>query len=296
MDRFEPVTPENVPETIPYFSAATGRICDDTAGVTYQWRKLFQTDILMRDGCLVTRSVFPQVGKCYSFPVGKGDPAALMPFLKKDAGEQGMPLRFACVTEERLGLLREYFGGRIVAEEKRNWADYLYEPGSFAYAGKKFHTQKNHVNRFYHDHPEAALEPVTDENTPEVCAFLDRILSLKTDMPEWERGEVEGTRDLLLMRKELDQIGAFLRTDKGIAAYAMGEIRGDTLHIHAEKADTTFSGAYPAIAGAFAAYAGKDVTYINREDDAGDLGIRYSKEQYRPVCLIPKYLITVEEK
>ena len=98
------------------------------------------------------------------------------------------------------------------------------------------------------------------------------------------------------MREPLNQVGAFLLTEKGIAAFAMGEIRGDTLHIHAEKADTTFSGAYPAMAQAFASYAAKNAVYINREDDAGDPGIRYSKEQYRPVCLIPKYLVTVEGK
>lgn len=296
MERFEPVTADNILDTVSYFAAASGRICDDTAGVTYQWRKLFDTSLLMKNGCLVTRSTFAQAGECYSFPVGKGDPASLMPFLREDAMLRGIPLRFACVTEERVALLKEYFGEGLLIEEKRNWADYLYEPAAFAYAGKKYHTQKNHVNRFYHDHPEARLEPVTDENAEEVSAFLDHILSVKTDMPEWERGEVEGTRDLLFMRKELNQLAAFLRVESGIVAFAMGEIRGDTLHVHAEKADTAFSGAYPAMAQAFSAYAAKNVTYINREDDAGDPGIRYSKEQYKPVCLIPKFLVTVEGK
>ena len=295
MERFEPVTTENIIETLPYFASASDRICDDTAGVTYQWRKLFHTAILLRDGCLVTRSVFPQVGMCYSFPVGSGDPEKLMPFLTEDARAQGEPLRFACVSEGRLALLRGYFNGHVTAEEKRNWADYLYEPSGFSYIGKKYHTQKNHVNRFYREHPEAKLVPVSEENVSEVSAFLDRVVAEKPDMNAWERGEVEGTRDLLFMRTELHQIGAFLRTDMGIAAYAMGEIRGDTLHIHAEKAVTALTGAYPAMAQAFAAYAARDVKYINREDDADDPGIRYSKEQYRPLCLIPKYLVTVEE-
>lgn len=296
MNAFVPVTAKNIIDTLPYFTAASERICDDTAGVTYQWRNLFHTDILMKDGCLVTRSLFPQVGKCYSFPVGNGDPKTLLPFLREDAKEQGIPFRFACVTEDRIQILRELFGDSLKIEEKRSWADYLYEPSNFMYAGKRFHTQKNHVNRFYHDHPETVLEPVSDDNILEVNAFLDHVLAQKTDMPAWEQGEVEGTRDLLMMYKELNQIGAFLKTNQGIAAFAMGEISGDTLHIHAEKADTSFSGVYPAMAQEFAAFAARNVKYINREDDADDPGIRFSKEQYRPLCLIPKYLVTVEAK
>ena len=173
----------------------------------------------------------------------------------------------------------------------RSWADYLYTPGEFVYAGKQFHAQKNHVNRFYRENPSARLVLVTAENRDRVSAFLNTVLEKKQDMSDWERGEVEGTRDLLYLAEPLRQIGAFLDTDNGIASFAMGEIRGDTLHIHAEKANPDFHGAYPAIAAAFAAYAGKNVIYINREDDAGDLGIRYSKEQYRPVAMIQKYCV-----
>lgn len=295
MELFHPVSENNILETIPYFANAGGRICDDTAGVTYQWRKLFQTDICLYEGCLITRSVFPQVGSCYSFPVGNGNPEKVYPLLREDAKALGVPFRFACITEDRLASLENSFHGAITAEEKRNWADYLYEPAAFAYTGKRFHTQKNHINRFYADNPEAELVPVTDNNAAEVETFFDRVLALHPQMPDWEKGEVEGTRDLFRMRDALHQIGACLKTDKGIAAFAMGEVRGDTLHIHAEKADTTFSGAYPAMAQAFARYAAGNVKYINREDDAGDAGIRYSKEQYRPICLIPKYLVTVRE-
>ena len=48
------------------------------------------------------------------------------------------------------------------------------------------------------------------------------------------------------------------------------------------------------MAQAFVEYAGEGMTYVNREDDAGDPGIRYSKEQYRPVQMLKKYLVTVD--
>lgn len=295
MDIFKPVTTENIMDAISLFKAASSKICDDTIGVTYQWRKLFQTDILIKSDCLVTRSVYPMVGRCYSFPLGEGKPEDVFSILHDDAKEHGDPFCFACVTEDRLAIIKDYYGGAVKIEEKRNWADYIYDPSNFSYSGKRFHTQKNHVNRFYREHPEAKLEQISNDNIEEVSAFLDKMVNNKPDMPAWERGEIEGTRDLLYMWKQLNQIGAFLRTDMGIAAFAMGELRGNTLFIHAEKANTNFSGAYPAIAQAFSKFAARDVKYINREDDADDPGIRFSKEQYRPLCLIPKYLVTVEE-
>ena len=106
MSIFEPVNEENAVQTLPYFAAAPGRICDDTAGVTYQWRKLFSTYICMTDGCLMTRSDFPTVGICYSVPVGTGDAQHIYEAAREDARSLRIPLRFACVTEERLPELK----------------------------------------------------------------------------------------------------------------------------------------------------------------------------------------------
>ena len=50
---------------------------------------------------------------------------------------------------------------------------------------------------------------------------------------------------------------------------------------------------YPAMAQAFVKLF-PDVLSVNREDDGGDEGLRYSKTQYRPRELIEKYLVTIE--
>ena len=55
-----------------------------------------------------------------------------------------------------------------------------------------------------------------------------------------------------------------------------------------EKALYSHQGAYPTLVQAFAAHFGGDCVYINREDDAGDQGLRTSKLQYLPVRLAGK--------
>lgn len=49
------------------------------------------------------------------------------------------------------------------------------------------------------------------------------------------------------------------------------------------------AGAYPAMVQAEVAAFGDGCAYVNREDDAGDRGLRTSKLQYGPAKLSPKY-------
>ena len=84
----------------PYFASCTNRICDNTAGVTFQGRNIFQTHFATAGETLVTRSVYKNVGVCYSVPVGPGDADAGFAAAERDARDLGEELRFACVGEE----------------------------------------------------------------------------------------------------------------------------------------------------------------------------------------------------
>ena len=76
---------------------------------------------------------------------------------------------------------------------------------------------------------------------------------------------------------------------------ALGEVQGDTLYVHIEKADIRYHGAYQMIVREYARYACTEgVQYINREDDAGDEGLRKSKLAWRPCGLLDKYLVHMD--
>jgi hypothetical protein len=101
--------------------------------------------------------------------------------------------------------------------------------------------------------------------------------------------------------EQLGLMGGLLRLNGEVVAFTIAEkTNSDTLLVHIEKAYGDIVGAYPAIANEFLRNSiveeGEQlsVKYINREDDAGDLGLREAKMQYHPLFLLEKY--SVKEK
>lgn len=110
MDTFVRVNKQNIAALAPYFAASPNRICDNTLGVTYQWRDIFDTWYSLTGEVLTTRSVYPRIGPCYAVPLGQGDTSAAYTAMEADAAMLRIPLRFACVGEEQLPLLAERYG------------------------------------------------------------------------------------------------------------------------------------------------------------------------------------------
>ena len=89
--------------------------------------------------------------------------------------------------------------------------------------------------------------------------------------------------------------GGVLLADGRVVGFSLGEIVGDTLFVHIEKADRTCKGAYQMLVNQFALrYAGEGVAYINREEDMGDEGLRRAKQSYHPVALLKKYHVVCD--
>jgi hypothetical protein len=191
-------------------------------------------------------------------------------------------------------LLKSHDGARMTMESIRDWADYIYDAESFrTFAGKAYHGQKNHVNRFYREHPDAEAFIVSSEADERACLdFLDRFRGMHPEFSALEENEWSGAKDLLIHRDALGQTAVALRTGGAVIAMAIGEMKNDMLFEHVEKAMPDVSGAYPAMAQAFVRQF-PEARYLNREDDGGDPGLRYSKTSYKPIELKEKFLVTI---
>ena len=293
---YERVTEHNITALMPFFQTYACGICDNTIGAVFQWRNIYVSYYAIVDGMLCIRAGYGAYGDCYTGPLGSGDFAAACAFNERDAQACGIPLKYCVAPSCALPHLRARYGDRMTTESIRDWADYIYEADAFrSFAGKAYHTQKNHVNRFYREHPDAQTVLVTDEATERLClAFLDRFRAAHPELSALEENEWVGAKDLLLHRTLLCQTAACLVTGGEAVAMAIGEQKDDALFVHVEKAMPTVPGAYPAMAQAFVRCF-PHVRFVNREDDGGDPGLRYSKTNYRPTELREKYLVTVRD-
>ena len=293
--RFQPLTLAEIPLLRPYFVLQPSRICDSTIGGTFLWRDYFQTEYATAGDTLFLRSKMPHSGETvYSIPMDGDVPQALR-LLREDCARRGETLRLFTVPAEDLPLLRTLFPGAR-EETIPHWADYLYNASDLReLRGKHYAGQRNHISQFTRAYPDGHFEPLTPEMLPRARAFFRHFEEMRDKSSETFREDERKVHEVLDNYALYGFLGGAIVVGDQIVSMAIGEVLGDTLYVHIEKADLDYHGAYPMIVREFSRYAaGEAVLYINREDDAGDPGLQKSKQSYKPCAMLEKYLVTVE--
>jgi hypothetical protein len=175
--------------------------------------------------------------------------------------------------------------GIVVTEDRDNF-DYLYLRTDLAdLPGKKYHKKRNLVSQFLnsYDHQEW---PLTADLVPQAIEVLDRWKEEKG-----EDGDYGSAREALEQFRELGMEGALYFIDGKPAGWCLGEglAKGTIFAIHFEKAAGGYKGMYQYMNQAFAGMLPPRYTYLNREQDLGDEGLRQAKLTYRPYGFVKKY-------
>ena len=294
MLQFQELTAEHGAYLRPYYERCDYRLCEYSLGVKLMWRGHLHPAFDEAAGCLIIRNVIDgDTVFDYPIPGPEGDTDAALTAIEGYCAAKGLPLSLSVVPEDKLpGLCLRYPRFRVTNE--RGWKDYLYHTEELAsFAGRRYSGQRNHINKFRRDYPDAAFIPLTDPDDPRLAAF-------------WTDYEAEFHKTGPLAVKELElakEMFSLLRTgwfcaggmlaEGRLVAVCLAERCGPTLVDHIEKALYSHAGAYPALVQSFAAYYGKDCLWCNREDDARDKGLRMSKLQYLPQELGGKVRIDV---
>ncbi len=280
-----------------YFCLKKNRTCDDTVGGTFMWRDFFSTEYAVWDDTLITKSSIHYVNyqTAFTIPIGKNIDGAYDEILRYCI-DHNMPLIFSTVTDEDLPELEKEF--RCDKRLEPDWSDYLYNASDLIeLKGRHYSGQRNHINAFRRENPDATYEKITKDNIDEVLSFYKNSDLIDSKDSAVFREEQEKTIEVLENYDIYGLTGGLVRTGGKIAAFSVGEIIGDTLYDHIEKADTSFNGIYQVIAHDFPEHcAAPEVKYINREEDVGDEGLRRSKLSYRPCSILSKYTVNAYEK
>ena len=276
--------------------------------VLFIWRGIMNSRVCRADDFFVVR-FHPQGAPdpMYIFPAGRGTEQQFKHLIQEcmaDAQASGHPFRMASVQQEQKEVLESLFPDKFSFEPVRNSFDYIYSAQDLTFLrGKKFQSKRNFVSRFKRQEG-WSYETVGKENIAECMKMSLRWCAKygcgKDPSMQSESCSVKNALDNF---QELGLQGGLLRLNGEVVAFTIAEkTNSDTLLVHIEKAYGDIVGAYPTIANEFLrntvvideAAGELSVKYINREDDAGDLGLREAKMQYHPLFLLEKY--SVKEK
>lgn len=259
------------------------------------WEPVFESKICrFKDFLLLTSGTGENTR--YLFPAGKGDYKEVLSVLAEDAKLKRVPFIIIGIPPEMVETVKSFFPENNGVDPVRDSFDYVYESEKLiTLSGKKLQPKRNHLARFT-ELLNWSYEVIDEKNLEECVQFTEG----------WciEVGGCEGNKSLsselcavgraLTHFFELKLSGGLIRLDGRVVAYSIGEkLNSDTLIIHIEKASASIRGAYQAINREFAQRNAAGLKYINREDDAGDLGLRQAKTSYYPAFMQEKYIAKI---
>ena len=298
MLKFERTKKEDILRFKPWFEVQNTHIADYSIGFQFMWHKALAPDFAFFGDCLILRELY--AGKYYFYyPVSlSGDENAereAIGEIEKFCRDNDMKLHFTNVPKGRLSALVLRYGASVSVSDNRRWRDYLYAAEDFkTYPGKKHAGQRNHINKFQKLYPDWTFRPYKKEDEPRVVAFLKEYEGVQLEKEDrLADEEIAEVYAILPHFEEFGIVAGILETGGKIVAFSAGERCGDMLIVHIEKALRGYEGAYPMIAREFARAFAENAVFINRMDDAGDLGLRKSKLQYLPAEIVDKYNILV---
>lgn len=291
---FQPVTAANISLVWHYLQREPGRTTDFSYGGVLMWADYYRYEYSIVRDTLFLRGVSEAdlSRPVYALPVGDLLLSDSVELLRLHCARRGERLLLSCVPEYALDQLLPLQPRSVV--ETPDTADYLYDLNTLAtLSGKKMGKKRNHVNKFVNTFPVHRLDDLRNVDPGELERFMD-LYDTQRDSTALAVAESYMTRCMLRRLVAGDPMieGGALRAGERLAAFTIADRKGDTLFIHIEKADRDIPGSYEMINQAFAMRMMQEhpgLRYVNREDAAGDEGLRRAKESYHPVELLRKY-------
>lgn len=288
---FKRITLDKKKEYERYLFDGNERGCEYSFANLYMWgRQSAQVvyDHLVLFSQYNRRSVYP-------FPVGTGDKKAVIDAIIADSEERGIPCRFTGLTQRDRKILEDLYPGMFSFHCDRDFFDYVYDINDLAeLRGKKYHSKKNHFNKFVTNNPDYRVEEINESNTDKVRNMVETWYTDRMEeAPDSDfQMEIVAIDKALRHYKELGMEGLVMFIGDEVVAMTLASFTSkDTIDVHFEKARRDIDGGYAVINCEFAKHIRKkypQVKYLNREDDMGIEGLRKAKESYRPHHMVEK--------
>jgi len=328
LPRFRDLTLEDKPLLDLAFARFPPSISEFTFTNLFIWRECYQIRIGRFQNFIC---LFSEKGENSFFfpPTGEGNMIECYQTLLYYLRERGIAPRINRVPEEAVSGV-DWKGGGIVVTLDRNQSDYVYLVNDLIQLqGRKYHRKRNHIKKFKEKYNYQYV-PLTPERISECLelqtawcdlrhcevdtGLTNEFIAIKEAFTHFEALGVHPVRnssDALNPNEtfaKYDTVGeqgdSFSNGVKGgvilingkVEAFTLGEpLNQETVVVHIEKANPDFDGLYPTLNQAFLQNHWSEYTFVNREQDLGEEGLRKAKESYFPHHRVNKYSLTLNE-
>ncbi len=289
---FKSITPSDRALYEKYLQNSERRGCEYSFLNVFLWG---EQQFALTNGCLILFSRFGDY-LAYSYPLGNGDRKSAIEKIIEDARERGIECRLNGVMPTEKEFIETTFPNTFEFSTNRDTYDYIYDLEALStLAGKKYHSKRNFINRFYENYPDSVTEELNSDNVHLALKMAEEWFSEKEALlgADTFSLEKEAIRRLATSFAELSPEGLLLKNGDDILAFTVGtHFYNDTFDVHFEKALRDSDGAYPLINREFARHIKEkypEVKFLDREEDMGLEGLRKAKESYRPLYNLEKW-------
>jgi uncharacterized protein len=276
------------------FTQLPPQISEFTFTNLFIWRLCYQIKISRLQNFLCLLSARGE-GSFFFPPIGEGDVIKCCQSLLHYLEGKGMTPKIARVPETVVKQIDWKTSG-MRAELDLNQCDYVYlTQDLIELKGRKYHRKRNHIKQFQEKYSYQYIH-LTPEWIPQ-CLQLE---AEWCDLRHCEAipgllNESLATKEAFTHFEELGVQGGAILINGKVEAFTLGDpLNSETVVIHIEKANPAYEGLYPTINQAFLEHQWSGYTYVNREQDLGEEGLRKAKESYFPHHMVNKYTIALE--
>lgn len=245
------------------------------------------------------------------------NPHALMPLTHQENWSEGVSFlerlycehrnncKIAYASEDFRKYIESNYSDRYNYKTNRDFYDYLYKTKDLIeLKGKDYSNKRNHINKFLrHYDNRYEFRKLNETDFPYCREMLKNWQQTKLedfdDSPQYLRKKyfVTGLNNLLNNYKSLDYKISGMFIDNILEGFTIGSLLQDNIaQIHIENANPNVKGIYQIINKLFLEREFSNTEFVNREDDAGDPGLRTAKTSYRPQQLLKKHDIYLKLK
>lgn len=295
MLNFVSINSKNIEKVAKAYRFCDYRVSDYSLGMKLMWKTYLHPEVAFACGCMIVKNRFKGAVR-FDYPVPceeEYDISGAISEIERYCMEQYIPLIFCAVPAAHLGELVSRY--RTVSTESSVFEDeYIYQSDDLSqFRGKHYSGQRNHIHQFQNACPGAEWKVLTEADRPRLQSFFECFSYNSTKKGREAESELKRAKDLLMKKNLFWGCAGYMEYQGKIISVSLGEICGDTMIVHIEKALHEYEGVYPATVQAFTSCFCNGVRYINREEDTGDEGLRRSKLQYRPKFMQRKYDVYV---